>query len=90
LHKYQNWKETVKEMEEDPTWKKAVGRFIKKGMSESEIAEQHKAWRKAHPKKKIPKPEMLGKGKAAGVAKTALSRKRTLEQLAAELEGKKF
>jgi hypothetical protein len=87
MHEHQTWKEV---MAEEGTWKKAMARFVEKGMSQQEIAKQHIAWKQAHKKSKKPSPEMLGKGKAAGVAKAAVSRKSKLEQLAAELEGKEF
>jgi len=75
-------------MMDNVTWAKAEAAYRNKGMSEKEIKSHKKAWEKKH--KKMPMPEMLGKGKAAEVAKQAVSRKSKLEQLAAELDGKEF
>ena len=38
----QTWKTA---MQEDPMWKKAVSRFIKKGYSLEELQRQHEAWK---------------------------------------------
>jgi len=73
---------------DSPTWEKAETRYKAMGMSAKEMKKYKVAWEKKH--KKMPRPEMLGKGKAAEVAKQAISRKSKLEQLAAELDGKAF
>jgi len=41
-HKYEHF---IAATEEDPVWKKAIARFIKKGYSLAEIKKQHKAWK---------------------------------------------
>jgi hypothetical protein len=40
-HTPRTWKEA---MQDDPTWKKAVKRMIKRGYSEAELQKQHEAW----------------------------------------------
>ena len=77
-------------MTDNVTWAKAEAAYRTKGMSEKEIKAHKKAWMKKKDMPMKPTPEMLGKGMAAGAAKTAVSRKSKLERLAAELEGKAF
>jgi hypothetical protein len=69
-------------------WDKAEAQYRKKGYSEAEIKKYKKAWEQKHGK--LPSAKMLGKGLASEAAEKVTSRKKKLEELAAELEGKEF
>jgi hypothetical protein len=56
-HTISTWKEVIADTKTDPTWHKAFSRFIKKGYSETELKQQHQAWKSQQVKQVMSKSE---------------------------------